>query len=117
MMLQMPLFHHSVGVARPSPVDLHAVSIPAGSFTGDFYFSHRRGDRLWLSVGDVAGKGLSAAVVMAMIQEELEHRITSCAATLCDPSTTMQRLDAFLKPILPQNRFEDDLTLVAARRV
>jgi serine phosphatase RsbU (regulator of sigma subunit) len=42
---------------------------------------------------------------MAMIQEELEHRITSCARAGCDPATTMKRLDGFLKPLLPSNRF------------
>src|SRR5438067_176097 len=82
-----------------------AFSKPARTFTGDFYFTHRDGDRLWFALGDVAGKGLPAAVIMAMIQEELEHRITSCASTRCDPSTTMQRLHLFIKPLMPANRF------------
>jgi sigma-B regulation protein RsbU (phosphoserine phosphatase) len=85
--------------------DVHAISRPAKTFTGDFWFTHVAGDRLWFALGDVAGKGLPAAIVMAMIQEELEHRITSCARAGCDPATTMQRLDAFLKPLLPSNRF------------
>lgn len=42
---------------------------------------------------------------MAMIQEELEQRITSCASTECDPAATMQRLHEFLRPLLPSNRF------------
>jgi phosphoserine phosphatase RsbU/P len=117
---QIPLF-------RPAPppasiADIHAVSRPAGTFTGDFYFTHRHDDRLWFAVGDVAGKGLNAALVMAMIQEELEHRITSCALAKCDPSSTMHRLHAFLRPILPRNRFatavigwlRDDGTLTLA---
>jgi len=85
--------------------DVHAISLPAKTFTGDFWFTHAAGDRLWFALGDVAGKGLPAAVVMAMIQEELEHRITSCARAGCDPATTMNRLDMFLKPLLPSNRF------------
>jgi sigma-B regulation protein RsbU (phosphoserine phosphatase) len=85
--------------------DVHAISMPARTFTGDFWFTHAAGDRLWFALGDVAGKGLPAAIVMAMIQEELEHRITSCARAGCDPATTMTRLDAFLKPLLPSNRF------------
>jgi sigma-B regulation protein RsbU (phosphoserine phosphatase) len=40
-----------------------------------------------------------------MIQEELEHRIVSCATAGCDPSVTISRLHTFLKPLLPQNRF------------
>jgi sigma-B regulation protein RsbU (phosphoserine phosphatase) len=85
--------------------EVHAVSRPARTFTGDFYFTHGHEDRLWIAIGDVAGKGLPAAIVMAMIQEELEHRIMSCAAADCDPSRTMQRLHEFLLPLLPQNRF------------
>ncbi|MEA2338320.1 MAG: phosphoserine phosphatase RsbU/P [Thermoanaerobaculia bacterium] len=83
----------------------HAISLPARTFTGDFWFTHAEGDRLWFALGDVAGKGLPAAIVMAMIQEELEHRVTSCATAGCDPATTMKRLDGFLKPLLPSNRF------------
>ena len=92
-------------IATAPLADVHAVSLPARTFTGDFWFTHRYGDRLWFAVGDVAGKGLNAAVFMAMIQEELEHRIASCAETRCDPAVTMTRLDAFLRPLLPPNRF------------
>ena len=79
--------------------DVHAVSIPARTFTGDFWLTHRAADRLWFAVGDVAGKGLPAALVMAMIQEELERQV------LCDPAATMRRLDRFLRPLLPSNKF------------
>jgi sigma-B regulation protein RsbU (phosphoserine phosphatase) len=84
---------------------VRAVSRPARTFTGDFYLTHRHEDRLWLALGDVAGKGLPAAVVMAMIQEELEHRIVSCASAECDPARTAARLHEFLAPLLPRNRF------------
>jgi sigma-B regulation protein RsbU (phosphoserine phosphatase) len=84
---------------------MHAISVPARMFTGDFWFTHRAADRLWFALGDVAGKGLPAALVMAMIQEELERRIASCARAGCDPATTMRRLHEFLKPLLPSNRF------------
>jgi len=92
-------------LAEEARYDVHAISLPARTFTGDFWFTHAAGGRLWFALGDVAGKGLPAAIVMAMIQEELEHRITSCARAGCDPATTMKRLDAFLKPLLPSNRF------------
>jgi len=103
---QIPMMQPAVG-GLPSAVsiDVHAISIPARTFTGDFWFTHRTADRLWFAIGDVAGKGLPAALVMAMIQEELEHRIASCARTACDPSVTMARLHAFLRPLLPRNRF------------
>jgi serine phosphatase RsbU (regulator of sigma subunit) len=91
--------------APPAHYNVAAFSKPARTFTGDFYYTHRTDDRLWFALGDVAGKGLPAALIMAMIQEELEHRIESCAATRCDPSTTMQRLHLFLRPLMPSNRF------------
>jgi phosphoserine phosphatase RsbU/P len=103
---QLPLFGVGAGVpagpAGQTPaatLDIHAVSIPARAFTGDFYFTHRYADRLWFALGDVAGKGLNAAVVMAMIQEELEE------LTDYDPSGTMLRLHTFLRPLMPRNRF------------
>ena len=78
--IQLPLFR--AGRLKPAhTLDVHAVSLPATAFTGDFYFTYRYEDRLWFALGDVAGHGLSAAVVMAMIQEELEHRIISCSRT------------------------------------
>ncbi|HYI08391.1 MAG TPA: PP2C family protein-serine/threonine phosphatase [Thermoanaerobaculia bacterium] len=97
------------GLAADRPLnriaDIEAISRPARTFTGDFYFTHHTNDRVWLALGDVAGKGLPAAIVMAMIQEELEHLIASCAATACDPARTMARLHDFLLPLMPQNRF------------
>ncbi|HEX2834291.1 MAG TPA: PP2C family protein-serine/threonine phosphatase [Thermoanaerobaculia bacterium] len=95
----------STGLSPIRPGSIEAVSRPARTFTGDFYFTHRAKDRLWFAQGDVAGKGLPAAVVMAMIQEELEERIVRCARTACDPASTTQRIDEFLRPLLPSNRF------------
>ncbi len=91
--------------AKAAIATIDAISRPARTFTGDFYFTHRLDDRVWLALGDVAGKGLPAAVVMAMIQEELEERIAVCAQTLCDPATAISRLHDFLLPLMPQNRF------------
>jgi len=91
--------------AKRNRAAITAISRPARTFTGDFFITHRHEDRLWIALGDVAGKGLPAAVVMAMIQEELEHRIASCASAECDPARTAARLHEFLGPILPRNRF------------
>ena len=55
--------------------DVSAVAIPARSFTGDFYYTERCQEGLWFALGDVAGKGLTASVMMMMIQEELENAI------------------------------------------
>ena len=92
---QIPLFAMA---DSPRDVDVHGISRPARQFTGDFYFSQRTDDTLWLVIGDVAGKGLEAAVVMAMIQEHLEEQIASGAVSL-------DRLHLALRDILPRNRF------------
>lgn len=102
---QIPLFEPRRAVAAENAFDVHAVSLPARTFTGDFWFTHRAADRLWFALGDVSGKGLPAALVMAIIQEELEQRITSCALAGCDPTTTMRRLHSMLCSILPSNKF------------
>jgi hypothetical protein len=47
-----------------SPFDLHAISIPAGALTGDFYFTRQFDHELWIALGDVAGKGLEAAIYL-----------------------------------------------------
>jgi phosphoserine phosphatase RsbU/P len=93
------------GLTNQPVISVEAISRPARTFTGDFYFTHRSGSRLWIALGDVSGKGLPAAIVMAMIQEELEQRIASCASAECDPARTAQRLHEFLLPLLPANRF------------
>ena len=43
--------------------DVYAISMPARTFTGDFWFTHAASHRLWFALGDVAGKGLPAAIV------------------------------------------------------
>ena len=95
---QMALFRHG-GLKPAATLDVHAISIPARAFTGDFYVVYRAAGRLWFALGDVAGKGINAAVIMAMIQEELEE------LTYDDPSAAMLRLHLFLRPLIPINRF------------
>ncbi|HEV8375828.1 MAG TPA: PP2C family protein-serine/threonine phosphatase [Candidatus Polarisedimenticolia bacterium] len=90
---------------RRGQVEIHAASLPARTFTGDFYLTHRDDEGTWLVLGDVAGKGLRAAVTMAMIQEELEQRLVEEVLTRCDPGEAMLRLHSFLRPLLPDNRF------------
>ena len=100
---QLALF--PANARRRAKYEVRAISQPARAYTGDFYFTHQHRDRLWFAVGDVSGKGINAAVVMAMIQEELEQRITSCANAACDPARTVARLHEFLRPLLPANKF------------
>lgn len=81
--------------------DVHAIAIPAGTFTGDFYHTTREGDRFRFAIGDVTGKGLRAAVIMAMIQETLESRLAGAEAL----SDVVEEINQFLLPELSGNRF------------
>jgi serine phosphatase RsbU (regulator of sigma subunit)/anti-sigma regulatory factor (Ser/Thr protein kinase) len=44
--------------------DIYSSAVPAEAAGGDFYFCQGVGDVLWFAFGDVAGKGLPAALVM-----------------------------------------------------
>ena len=85
--------------------DVSAVAIPARSFTGDFYFIDQCDGGIWFALGDVAGKGLNASVMMMMIQEELESAIDHARRGSGDPAAAMWRLDRAMQGILPSNRF------------
>ncbi|HEX3069353.1 MAG TPA: hypothetical protein VHX14_12350 [Thermoanaerobaculia bacterium] len=50
--------------------EVHAISVPSRMFTGDFWFIHRAADCLWFALGDVAGKGLPAALVRQLHQAD-----------------------------------------------
>jgi len=51
---------------EPREFELMAKVRPARSVGGDFYDFLRDGDRLWFLVGDVSGKGVAAALFMAV---------------------------------------------------
>lgn len=88
--------------ASPHPLfDVYATSVPAGTYTGDFYYYSEVPGAFRLAVGDVAGKGLHAAVFMAMIHEELE-RLTNCGAGTRELTESLNRL---LRDQMPRNRF------------
>jgi serine phosphatase RsbU (regulator of sigma subunit) len=75
------------GSLRFGPAEISGVSIPAREVGGDFfnYFVLPDG-RLALLVGDVSGKGVSAALLMANIQATLRARLPheTNLATLAD---------------------------------
>ncbi|MEO6213419.1 MAG: SpoIIE family protein phosphatase [Vicinamibacterales bacterium] len=64
------------GALRSGPAEIAGVSIPAREVGGDFfnYFPVSDG-RLALLVGDVSGKGVSAALLMANVQATLRARL------------------------------------------
>ncbi len=64
------------GALRSGPAEIAGVSIPAREVGGDFFNYFQVADgRLALLVGDVAGKGVSAALLMANVQATLRARM------------------------------------------
>lgn len=81
--------------------EVHALSCAARSFTGDFWFYRRTGDTLRFVLGDVSGKGLAAAILMAMIQEEIER----VAGSDCDLVAAVKAIHRTLLPETDGRRF------------
>ncbi|MCZ7557882.1 MAG: SpoIIE family protein phosphatase [Bacteroidia bacterium] len=63
-----------------SQLDIAGVSIPAMTVGGDYYdYIHLPDDRLLVVVGDVSGKGISAALYMSKVQGILRFAASVCA--------------------------------------
>jgi sigma-B regulation protein RsbU (phosphoserine phosphatase) len=74
---------------RPE-IDLAASLKPARSVGGDLYDFLLAGDRLWFLVGDVSGKGVAAALVMAMTRT-LFHAVVPAEDELAGIAGRMNR--------------------------
>lgn len=75
--------------ARPE-VEIAAVLRPARSVGGDLYDVVADGSHVWLVIGDVSGKGLGAALFMA-VTKTLFRAIVSSATSVADVVTRMNR--------------------------
>jgi serine phosphatase RsbU (regulator of sigma subunit) len=72
---------------------LHATTVPATWVGGDFYDALRLGtDHVGVLLGDVSGKGISAAMQMARLMGEFRACVSHCA----DPQSVMQVLNGLL---------------------
>jgi serine phosphatase RsbU (regulator of sigma subunit)/pSer/pThr/pTyr-binding forkhead associated (FHA) protein len=79
---------------------------PALALGGDFFtFLDLGKQRFGIAVGDVSGKGISAALYMAKVASELRYQ----AADTTEPATILNKLNAVLAPDAPEGMF---ITLV-----
>ena len=58
-------------------LELHGFCLPARSVSGDYYDFVKLPNKLAFAIGDVAGKGISAALLMATIQSTMRTQLTS----------------------------------------
>ncbi len=92
--------HHPPGIAG---LDYTGVCKPAQSVGGDYYDFFLAGDNvLTLAVGDICGKGVSAALLMASLQASLRGL---CAGGVMDLGELMSRLNTLVYDATPKNRF------------
>jgi serine phosphatase RsbU (regulator of sigma subunit) len=69
------------GSLRLGPAEIKGISIPAREVGGDFFnYFALDAHRLGLLVGDVSGKGVSAALLMANVQATLRARLANGAS-------------------------------------
>jgi serine phosphatase RsbU (regulator of sigma subunit) len=81
---------------------LAGFSQPCRTVGGDYYgFFERRDGRFCIVLGDVAGKGMAAALLMM----NLQARVQILAEDADDPAVIAERLNRTLAPICPSNRF------------
>jgi len=90
---------------HPPPVDgleLAAFSYPCRSVGGDYFdYLKMSGGRMGILVGDVAGKGLAAALLMSSLQARVQVLIDEPG----DLAHLMGRLNASVARTCPGNRF------------
>ena len=66
-------------------LDISAYCRPAHVVGGDYYdFLYRPDSELWLTVGDVSGKGISAALLMASLQASLRTQLNGRPTSVAD---------------------------------
>lgn len=78
-------------------LDIAAVMVPCAEMGGDYYDIRAVADGCWIGIGDVSGHGVSAGLVMLMLQS------TVAALTLADPDAPPSRLLAGVNRVLHDN--------------
>ncbi len=75
-------------------LELAGACRPARRVSGDYYDYFRIGEhRLGLAIGDISGKGISAALLMATIQSALRSYVSTDGAGSVDTSQLAERLN------------------------
>lgn len=87
--VQNQLFPRSVPVSRT--LELAATCRPARLVSGDYYdYVGLQDSRLALAIGDVAGKGISAALLMATVQATMRTQLCAGSELILAAGSTMR---------------------------
>jgi sigma-B regulation protein RsbU (phosphoserine phosphatase) len=100
--VQNQLFPRATPEART--LELAAVCRPARMVSGDYYdYLSLPEPRLALAIGDVAGKGISAALLMATVQSSMRTQLR--AGTTVSTAALVSRLNQQLHAYTPPEKF------------
>jgi sigma-B regulation protein RsbU (phosphoserine phosphatase) len=84
-------------------LDCHARCAPAGAVGGDYFdFIRVDDDRMAIAVGDVAGKGVAAALLMTSLQALLRSRAAECGD---DVARLIRETNERLCATIPANKY------------
>ncbi|MBA3470363.1 MAG: SpoIIE family protein phosphatase [Herpetosiphonaceae bacterium] len=98
-MIQMSLLPQAM--PEHAAFEIFAQSLPAEEVGGDFFSFHQPSvGRLSLAVGDVSGKGVPAAILMALTINSFE----TLASSTADPGQLLGDLNTLLSPRMQSNR-------------
>jgi serine phosphatase RsbU (regulator of sigma subunit)/pSer/pThr/pTyr-binding forkhead associated (FHA) protein len=82
--------------------ELQGISFPSFEIGGDYYdFIERRDKRLIIALGDVSGKGTSAALLMSSLHAAVHAQVASNQSL----SDTLSAVNRYLADNTPPNRF------------
>lgn len=99
--VQAGLFPQDLPALRT--LDYAGTCLQARQVGGDYYdFLAVAGERLCMVVGDVAGKGIAAALLMANLQANLRSQ---CAIALDEPDRLMQSVNRLFCQSTPENAY------------
>ncbi|HZQ44802.1 MAG TPA: SpoIIE family protein phosphatase [Acidobacteriaceae bacterium] len=109
--VQANLFPHSP-VALPG-FEIHAVCQPARTVSGDYFdfIFGRHGNDLYLALGDISGKGISAALLMASLHSAVRAfglsstNSVSAEAAKPSPATLLELLNKHIFASTPPEKY------------
>lgn len=100
---------------RLSHYDVAASMVPTDSVGGDYYDMIETGERDWLLIGDVSGHGVTAGLIMMMIQTAVRAIVLGTPATLdtLSPARVLARVNGAVHENLQRVSADQYMTITA----